>query len=73
MPAYDYICNNCHAVREIVHGMTQKKRPKCPKCGKVMKKTISGGAGIIFKGDGFYETTYKERTGFPSKKGEARW
>jgi predicted nucleic acid-binding Zn ribbon protein len=46
---------------------------KCPKCGKSTRKKIGAGAGIIFKGTGFYETDYKRKSGGkePKKNGES--
>jgi predicted nucleic acid-binding Zn ribbon protein len=39
--------------------MTAKPRAKCPECGAKCKRLISAGAGIIFKGSGFYTTDYR--------------
>jgi putative FmdB family regulatory protein len=61
MPTYDYVCEPCKQAIELFHAISNKKRPKCPKCGKPMTRLISGGAGIIFKGSGFYETDYKKK------------
>ena len=38
--------------------MTVKARPKCPECGARAERVISGGAGLVFKGSGFYLTDY---------------
>jgi predicted nucleic acid-binding Zn ribbon protein len=43
--------------------MTAKPRVKCSECGGRTKKLIGAGAGIIFKGSGFYETDYKRKSG----------
>jgi putative FmdB family regulatory protein len=60
MPTYDYRCNACGHVFETFHGMSVAPLRKCPKCGKLkLERLISGGAGVIFKGSGFYETDYK--------------
>jgi predicted nucleic acid-binding Zn ribbon protein len=48
--------------------MTAKPRVKCPQCGARTKKNIGAGAGIIFKGTGFYETDYKRKSGRPEAK-----
>ncbi len=59
MPTYDYQCQACDHVFEKFHGMTEKPRVKCPLCGGKSKKLIGTGAGIIFKGKGFYATDYR--------------
>ncbi len=61
MPTYDYKCKACGHLFETMHGMTAPVLRKCPKCGKLkLERLISGGAGVIFKGSGFYETDYKQ-------------
>ena len=57
MPTYEYRCPNGHAF-EKVQKMTGKARAKCPTCGKSADRLISGGAGLVFKGSGFYITDY---------------
>ncbi len=60
MPTYDYRCKACGHLFQTMHGMTAPVLRKCPKCGKLkLERLISGGAGVIFKGSGFYETDYK--------------
>ena len=62
MPTYEYICNNCKFEFEKYQSINAEPLKKCPKCHKnTLKKVISGGVGIIFKGSGFYETDYKKR------------
>ena len=57
MPTYDYKCLKCGGVIEQFHAMTGKPKIKnCPDCGAKLKKQIGAGAGLIFKGDGFYRT-----------------
>ncbi len=58
MPNYDYRCEKCENVFEIFHKMTENPELKCPKCGSNAKRMFGGGAGIIFKGSGFYKTDY---------------
>ena len=70
MPTYDYECKVCGHVSEVFHTMTAKPRVKCPECGGRTKKLIGAGAGIIFKGSGFYETDYKRKSG--SRNGEPK-
>jgi putative FmdB family regulatory protein len=60
MPTYDYECKSCGHVFETMHAMSLPPLRKCPECGKLkLVRLISGGAGVIFKGSGFYETDYK--------------
>ena len=57
MPTYEYRCPDGH-VFEKFQKMTDKPRAKCPVCGKPAARKISGGAGLVFKGSGFYITDY---------------
>ena len=60
MPTYEYICGNCGHHLEKFQMMSASPIRKCPKCGKMkLKRLIGTGAGIIFKGPGFYETDYR--------------
>lgn len=59
MPTYEYKCDKCGEQFELFQGMKDKPADKCPKCGGTVKRLIGGGAGIIFKGKGFYQTDYK--------------
>ena len=60
MPTYDYICQACGHELEIFQSMTESPKRKCPECGKLkLKRQIGTGAGLIFKGSGFYETDYR--------------
>ncbi|MDR1536137.1 MAG: zinc ribbon domain-containing protein [Planctomycetota bacterium] len=62
MPTYEYECGNCgHSFEEFQY-MSDKPLRKCPKCAKLkLIRLIGSGAGIIFKGSGFYETDYKRK------------
>jgi putative FmdB family regulatory protein len=57
MPTYEYQCPEGH-VFEKFQKMTDKPAAKCPVCGKAATRKISGGAGLVFKGSGFYITDY---------------
>ena len=60
MPTYDYVCKSCEHAFEHFQSMTSKPLKKCPECGRMqLKRLIGTGAGIIFKGSGFYETDYR--------------
>ena len=55
MPTYDYECPKGHRF-EAIQKMTAKAGASCPKCGARARRKISGGAGFLFKGEGFYIT-----------------
>jgi putative FmdB family regulatory protein len=57
MPTYEYICSAGHAF-EAFQKISERPKSKCPKCGKPATRKISGGAGLVFKGSGFYITDY---------------
>jgi putative FmdB family regulatory protein len=60
MPTYDYVCAACGHAFEQFQEMSAKKLRKCPKCGKsALERQVGAGAGLIFKGSGFYITDYK--------------
>jgi len=59
MPTYDYKCPECSVKFEKFHGISESPDVKCPKCGTSSTKQIGGGAGIMFKGSGFYVNDYK--------------
>lgn len=60
MPTYEYRCRECSEVFEFLQQFSDSPKRKCPACGRHrLKKLISGGAGLIFKGSGFYSTDYR--------------
>lgn len=64
MPTYDYLCDACKHAFEEFQSMSDRVLVKCPACGKRKLRRLFGtGAGIIFKGSGFYETDYRKKTG----------
>jgi putative FmdB family regulatory protein len=58
MPTYDYECRKCGHF-ERVQKMTDPPLKRCPKCKGAVRRKIGGGAGLIFKGSGFYITDYR--------------
>ncbi len=63
MPTYDYICENCEYKFERFQSITARPIRKCPKCGKLkLQRLIGAGAGVIFKGSGFYQTDYRSES-----------
>ena len=60
MPTYEYKCDNCDYEFEQFQSIKARPLRKCPRCGKsALNRLIGTGAGIIFKGSGFYETDYR--------------
>lgn len=68
MPTYEYACRSCNHRLDAFQSMRDEPLTTCPKCGEpTLKRLIGRGAGIIFKGSGFYETDYKR----PRESGES--
>lgn len=60
MPTYDYECQTCGHKFEKFQSITAAPVRKCPACGKRKVKRLPGaGAGVIFRGEGFYQTDYR--------------
>lgn len=72
MPTYDYLCNACGAELEIFQSITERPRRKCPECGKPrLQRQIGAGAGILFRGSGFYQTDYRSSSYRKAQKAES--
>ncbi len=61
MPTYTYQCTECGHAFDLFHGIMENGTRPCPVCGAEAKRRIGAGAGLIFKGSGFYETDYKRK------------
>ena len=76
MPHYSYQCEDCGSEFEKFQSMTSPVKKKCPGCGKLkLIRLIGAGAGIIFKGSGFYATDYGRSKDYKLKeaaKGELK-
>ena len=59
MPTYEYECLKCGHVFDTFQKMADEPLKRCPKCKGKVKRRIGAGAGIIFKGSGFYATDYR--------------
>lgn len=59
MPTYDYICIECSNEFEEFQKMSDPHLENCPQCSGSLRRKIGGGAGLLFKGSGFYITDYK--------------
>ena len=60
MPTYDYACDSCQHTFEQFEPITAQPQKKCPKCKKQkLRRLFGAGAGLVFKGSGFYQTDYR--------------
>ena len=72
MPTYEYICEACQYEFEKFQSIKADAITLCPECGKEqVRRKISTGAGILFKGGGFYETDYRSAGYNEAKKKDA--
>jgi len=63
MPTYQYECSACGGEFEILQSIAEPKLKKCPSCKKLkLQRLIGTGSGIIFRGTGFYQTDYKQKS-----------
>jgi putative FmdB family regulatory protein len=63
MPTYEYACESCGHEFEEFQSITARPLKKCPRCRKPkLRRLIGTGAGVIFKGSGFYQTDYRSES-----------
>lgn len=72
MPTYEYRCKKCGYRFEEIQSITAKPISRCPECGGATERLVGAGTGVIFKGNGFYETDYKRKTETCEKSGAAK-
>jgi putative FmdB family regulatory protein len=73
MPTYDFVCPARHEFERFFRKISDAPlEMPCPECGSIAIRKVSGGAGLVFKGSGFYITDYgkdgKKPQGQPGKK-----
>ena len=78
MPTYEYRCPKGHEFEHFFRTISSaESRMKCPDCGEMAERIMSGGTGLLFKGSGFYITDYgkdgkkDQRKAAESKKAES--
>jgi putative FmdB family regulatory protein len=72
MPTYEYKCDACGHQFERFQSITAAPIKRCPQCGKAkVRRLISTGAGLIFKGSGFYITDYRDKSYTDKAKAES--
>jgi putative FmdB family regulatory protein len=60
MPTYEYECQKCHHRFEVFQSIKETPKKACPNCGGRVKRLLGTGAGLLFKGSGFYTTDYRK-------------
>jgi putative FmdB family regulatory protein len=72
MPTYDYLCNQCGHRFEFFQRMNDAVLVACPNCHHdALQRLIGAGAGLLFKGSGFYLTDYRKSSSSPAKAGNS--
>jgi putative FmdB family regulatory protein len=72
MPTYEYECLSCGHRFERFQPITAQPVKRCPKCGKNVKRLLGTGAGLIFKGSGFYITDHRSENYKKAAKAETK-
>ncbi|AKJ64512.1 FmdB family zinc ribbon protein [Kiritimatiella glycovorans] len=62
MPTYEYECRKCGHHFEKFQRISDAPAKRCPKCRGAVRRLLSAGAGVIFKGEGFYATDYRSES-----------
>ncbi|MCX7825113.1 MAG: zinc ribbon domain-containing protein [Verrucomicrobiae bacterium] len=62
MPTYEYECNKCGHVFEVFQTIKEPPKKTCPRCKGRVRRLIGTGAGLLFKGSGFYITDYRSES-----------
>lgn len=68
MPTYSYQRED-GTVFELMQRMSDAPLTVCPETGQAVKRIISGGAGVLYRGEGWYVTDYKTKSGAPAESG----
>jgi putative FmdB family regulatory protein len=76
MPTYEYVCKDCGHEFEAFQSMSAAPLEECPECEGSVQRLIGTGAGLLFKGSGFYQTdyrssSYKKEASAETKKSDA--
>jgi putative FmdB family regulatory protein len=72
MPIYEYGCKSCGHTFEVSQGMKDDPLKICPQCGKEIRRLITSGMGLIFKGSGFYVTDNSKKSAGDSPKADPK-
>jgi len=72
VPTYEYRCKLCAHQFELFQGIKDDPLKTCPQCGGTVERLIGAGAGLIFKGSGFYITDYRSESYQKAAKADKR-
>ena len=72
MPTYEYKCLSCGALFDAFQKMSESPLEKCVECRGKVRRVVSGGSGLIFKGSGFYITDYAKGDGKKTESSEPK-
>jgi len=72
VPTYEYACQKCGHEFEKFQSMSAEPVKQCPKCKGKVAKQFSAGAGLLFKGSGFYQTDYRSESYKQGAKSESQ-
>lgn len=61
MPNYEYKCNDCEQHLTKFQNISEDPLTICPVCGGTLVRLLTGGGGVIYKGEGFYVNDYKKK------------
>lgn len=70
MPIYEYKCDHCGYQVDYFQSYSELPKTDCPTCHGHLSRMVTKGAGLIFKGSGFYETDYKKHDGRDNGNGK---
>lgn len=71
MPTYEYRCKKCSHRFEVFQSIKDAPKKTCPKCKGRVERLIGAGAGLLFKGSGFYITDYRSESYKSAAKSES--
>jgi len=71
MPTYVYRCKKCKHRFELFHSIKDDSPKRCPRCRSKAERVPVGGAGLLFKGSGFYITDYRSKAYKEKARGES--
>ena len=72
MPTYEYECTKCHHRFEVFQGISDPPKKRCPECRSKVRRLLGTGAGLLFKGSGFYTTDYRSESYKKAAQSEAK-